>query len=115
MEIPIGLILQPSPIDGLGIFAIKDIPKNTFLGSFEGVTYHISDFKRKYGKNYRYCYKMLRQQKIIVAKEKRNWITFINERRGNPNVILKRKGCLTITDIKKGDELLLDYGNLYPR
>lgn len=115
MFVPSVLELKSSPIHGLGLFAKEDIPKGTLLGLFEGEEMHISDFKQQYGKDYRYCYKLLRQQKIIVAKENRNWITFLNEYRTNPNVYLKRGQCWTHYDIKKGEELFLNYGSLYPR
>ena len=112
MEIPDGLELRESSIHGLGIFTTREFSAGYNFGEFVGEEMAWGEFKLRYGKDYRYCYKMMRAHKIIVAKEKRNWITFINS--GTPNVILKKKCCFALRSLKAGDELLLDYGRLYP-
>lgn len=117
MLVPDSLILQPSSVHGLGIFATKDISANVCLGLYEGIEYTLKDFKEKYGKDVRYCYQLGRVNKIICAKENRNWITYINESQ-TPNVCLKKRGCWTVTNIQAGQELFLSYekGTIkYPR
>jgi SET domain-containing protein len=116
--IPEGLILKTSPIDGLGIFSIRDFPAKHCFGEFTGVEMSLKDFRLKYGKDNRYCYRMRRQNKIIVAKEERNFITYINDGKHNQtvqnvNVILAKRHLYAIRDIKEGEELLLDYGFYY--
>jgi len=105
---PLSLEIRQSSIHGLGIFALQDIPAKTSLGLFEGIEYTLKDFKERYGKDTRYCYQLGRQNKIICAKEKRNWITYLNEREP-PNCCLQKRGCWTLTDIKQGEELFLWY------
>jgi len=118
MEIPLELELKLSPIHGLGIFALKDIPANSCLGPFIGIEYSLKDFKERYGKDVRYCYQLGRLNKIICAKEHRNWITYMNES-ATPNCCLKKRGCWTLKDISIGDELTLSYDRKgvikYPR
>lgn len=116
--IPEGLILKTSSIDGLGVFALKDYPVKYCFGDFTGVEMSLKDFHLKYGKDNRYCYRMRRQNKIIVAKEQRNFITYINDgihNQTNPsvNVILRNRKLYALKDIKEGEELLLDYGFYY--
>lgn len=56
---------------------------------------------------------------LIDASDKSvaNWCSMVNDYRGsgkNPNVMFKKNGALvTITPLRKGEELLLDYGDEY--
>lgn len=116
---PKGLEIRKSPIHGLGVFATQDFPANHFFGFFEGgVEYTLKDFKQKYGKDTRYCYQLGRQNKIICAKETRNWITYLNEC-DTPNCHLQKRGCASLSPIRAGEELLLHYDKRgvlkYPR
>ena len=118
MNLPPGLSLRPSPVDGLGIFATQGFPANHFFGLFEGTVYTLREFKERYGKDTRYCYQLGRQNKIICAKEQRNWITFLNES-ATPNCFLQKKGCWSLRPIAEGEELFLSYDKKgllkYPR
>lgn len=114
MEIPVGLEMRESSVAGMGIFATRDFPSGHFFGLFEGVEYTLRDFKEKYGKDVRYCYQLGRVNKILCAKEKRNWITYLNESE-QPNVVLKKRGAWACRDIRGGEELFLKYPNKYPR
>jgi SET domain-containing protein len=114
MYVPDSLILKPSPVHGLGIFAAKDISANVCLGLYQGIEYTLKDFKEKYGNDTRYTYSLGRMNKIISAKEERNWITFINESK-TPNVFYAKRGCWTNRLIKKDEELFLTYPKKYPR
>lgn len=118
MNLPQGLVLQSSPVHGLGIFATQDFPANHFFGFFEGSEYSLKEFKEKYGKDTRYCYQLGRQNKIICAKENRNFITYLNES-SEPNCILRKRGCWSLTPIQQNQELFLTYDKngvmVYPR
>lgn len=119
MEIPDGLELKQSPVDGLGIFAIKDFPADYCLGEFTGQYMKHAEFKAKYGRDTRYCYFKRRTWEYRVAKEKRNFITYINDGKHNMteskvNVVLKNWCAYTLRPILKGEELFLDYGMNYP-
>lgn len=118
MEIPPLVTIAPSPVHGLGVFATQDISANTHLALFLGEEYTLKDFKAKYNKDTSYCYQLGRQNKIICAKENRNWITYINESK-EPNVCLKKRGCWTLKPILAGEELFLHYDKKgmikYPR
>ena len=118
MDLPDSVEIKPSPLHEKGVFATQDIPAHSCLGSFTGMEYSLKDFKEKYGKDIRYCYQLGRLNKIICAKEQRNFITYINESE-KPNCYLKRRSCWTARDIKKGEELFLSYNKKgmikYPR
>lgn len=115
MELPDGLELRESPIDGLGIFTTREFPADYNFGEFVGKEMPWKEFVELYGRDYRYCYRLRRIQRIICAKEKRNWITYINEKKEAPNVLLKKRACYSIRALAKGEELLLNYGKLYPK
>lgn len=119
MFLPDGLILKESPIEGQGIFTTKMFPKSYCFGSFIGDEMPIKEFYKVYGKDYRYCYRMSRVQKIISAKTNRNFITYINDgihgqAVNKVNVVLKKKALYALRPILPDEELLLDYGKLYP-
>jgi SET domain-containing protein len=119
IELPEGLELKESPIEGLGIFATRDFPVDYNLGEFIGEYMKHKEFKERYGKDTRYCYRRMRQWDYRVAKEKRNFITYMNDGVHNfktpcDNVVLKKWCAYTKRPIKKGEELLLNYGKNYP-
>jgi SET domain-containing protein len=115
MEVPPMLEMKPSNVHGIGVFACQKIVKGTCLGPFIGEPMTHKEFKEKYGKNRRYCYWVpFGWMKILVAKEKRNWITYVNEHK-EPNVHLKKYNCYACKDIEAGEELFLYYGRVYPR
>ena len=119
MELPPGLELRQSPIEGLGIFATQDFPKGYCLGEFKGEYMKHDEFKRRYGNDRTYCYRKRRTWEYRVAKEKRNFITYINDGVHNSpvskvNAELRNWCAFTIKDIKAGEEVLLDYGKEYP-
>lgn len=114
--------IKKSKIDGLGVFALVDIPSGTKIADYYGKKMKWKTFKNRYGdykSNSLYTYPMRRIWKIIVAKEEpyrsRNLINYINEIPGKANSILKLGGLYAKKNIKKGQELLLDYPKDYNR
>ena len=103
-----------------GLFAKKDIPKNTLIADYKGLEMSISEFNELYNRDYRYSYSMRRQNKIINGRTK-DYLTenpshYTNESTPrNVNVELVKKGFYTTKDVKKGDELFLQYPKNYPR
>ena len=116
------VIIKKSKIDGLGVFAKKDIPKGTKIADYYGKEMKWKTFKKKYGdykSNSLYTYPMRRIWKILVAKEEpyksNNLTNYINEMKGKTNCELKLRSLYSKRDIKKGEELLLDYPKDYNR
>ena len=110
--------ISPSPIEGLGVFAKVNIPKGTLISYFTGIEMSHKEFKEKYGKDKRYVYQRPPWLPLIVAKDNRNLITFINcANYGNApklaNCFLKSRWLISQQDIKKNEELLLDYPKGY--
>ena len=109
---------RPSQIHGLGVFAIKPIPKGTFLQAYQGVTRTFAEFKSLHGKDYRYSYSMRPIQRIIDGKSDEhktaNISHYCNESR-DANVMLQKKGLVAKKDILKDEELFLTYPKHYPR
>jgi SET domain-containing protein len=114
--------IKKSPIDGLGVFATIDIPKGTKLADYYGKEMKWKTFKQRYGEyreNSLHTYPMRRIWKILVAKEEpyksKNIVNYINEIKGKSNCELKKRALYATKNIKKGDELLLDYPADYNR
>lgn len=112
--------IKQSPIEGLGVFAIKTINKNELITKYYGIEMSWKQFREKYGEyksNSLNTYPMRRIWRIIVAKEEpyksKNIVNFINE--GIPNVVLKKKALFALREIKSGEELLLQYPKDYQR
>lgn len=117
MELPVGLELKPSKVHGLGIFATKDISANQFIGDYVGEAMTKAEFKARYGNDIRYTYwtsHNFPNTKVYCAKEKRNFITYINECR-EPTVFMKKRKLYAKCDISAGDELFLRYDSKYNR
>jgi hypothetical protein len=117
MEIPHNLELRDSPIHGKGIFTREKISTGTVLGEFTGTKMLKKDFVAIYGKDIRYTYytrQNFPNSTVIVAKDPRNFITYINER-SVPNVALVKKKLIALSDIVEDGELFLLYDKSYPR
>jgi SET domain-containing protein len=116
------VIIKKSKVEGLGVFAKRDILKGTKITNYYGKEMKWKTFKRKYGDyktNSLYTYPMRRIWKILVAKEEpyrsKNITNYINEVKGKSNCELRLRALYAKRDIKKGEELLLDYPKDYNR
>jgi SET domain-containing protein len=113
--------IKKSKIDGLGVFALVDIPEGTKISDYYGKEMTLKNFKKKYGEyknNSLNTYRMKRINRIIVAKEEpfksKNLTNYINETK-KPNCILKKRALYANKDIKKDEELTLQYPEDYNR
>ena len=114
--------IKKSKIEGLGVFAKRDIPKGTKIANYYGKEMKWKTFKHKYGEykfNSLHTYPMRRIWKILVAKEEpyktKNLTNYINEVKGKSNCELRLRALYTKRNIKKSEELLLDYPKDYNR
>ena len=117
MDVPVGLELKPSTVHGLGIFATRAISANAFIGDYVGEAMTKAAFKARYGNDIRYTYWVRHNfpnTKVYCAKEKRNFITYINESK-EPNVFMKKRKLYAKCDIAAGCELFLRYEISYNR
>jgi SET domain-containing protein len=113
--------IKKSKIEGLGVFALVDIPESTKIADYYGKEMTLKNFKKKYGEdkhNSLNTYRMKRINRIIVAKiepfKSKNLTNYINESK-RPNCILKKRALYAFNDIKKGQELTLLYPENYNR
>jgi SET domain-containing protein len=113
--------IKKSKIEGLGVFASENIPKGIKIADYYGKEMSLKNFNKKYGKyknNSLNTYRMKRINRIIVAKiepfRSKNLINYINESK-TPNCILKKRALYSLNDIKKGEELTLQYPENYNR
>jgi SET domain-containing protein len=113
--------IKKSKIEGLGVFALENIPKGTKIADYYGKEMTLKNFKSKYGEyklNSLNTYRMKRINKIIVAKQEpfksKNLTNYVNESK-KPNCILKKRALFTLNDIKKDEELTLKYPENYNR
>jgi SET domain-containing protein len=113
--------IKKSKIEGLGVFALVDIPDGTKIADYYGKEMTLKNFKQKYGEykhNSLNTYRMKRINRIIVAKNEpyksKNLTNYINESK-TPNCILKKRALYALKDIKGGKELTLLYPENYNR
>jgi len=113
--------IKKSKIEGLGVFALVDIPEGTKIADYYGKEMTLKNFKKKYGEyknNSLNTYRMKRINRIIVAKEEpfksKNLTNYINETK-KPNCILKKRALYALNYIKKDEELTLKYPEDYNR
>jgi len=113
--------IKKSKIDGLGVFALVDIPEGTKIADYYGKEMTLKNFKKKYGEyknNSLNTYRMKRINRIIVAKDEpfksKNLTNYINETK-KPNCILKKRALYALNNIKDGEELTLKYPEDYDR
>jgi SET domain-containing protein len=114
--------IKKSKIEGLGVFAAKDIEIGTKITDYYGKDMKWKTFKNKYGEyksNSLHTYPMRRIWRILVAKEEpyksKNLTNYVNEIPGKANCELRMRALYAKKNIKKGDELLLDYPKDYNR
>jgi SET domain-containing protein len=107
-------IVKDSSVEGRGLFSTQFIKKNTKLSGFQGIEMSFKEFNEIYKKDYRFCYPMMRQHKIINGKDFDNPSRYCNESK-EPNVALIKRGLYTLRDIEPDEELFLMYPHYYPR
>jgi SET domain-containing protein len=114
--------IKNSKIEGLGVFALVDIQEGTKIADYYGEEMKWKTFKKRYGdykSNSLHTYPMRRIWKILVAKRQpyksKNLTNYINEIPGKANCELKLRALYAKKNIKKGNELLLDYPKDYNR
>lgn len=113
-----GLVIKPSKIHGLGVFANTAIKKGQLICPYNykpGNKMKWLDFKEQYGtEDLTYTYSNRRKWEIICVKNNRNIITFINDGRPDENVKLKSYALYALRDINAGEEILLKYPHYCP-
>jgi SET domain-containing protein len=119
-RIPEGLTYSRECVDvsGWGVIATREWKAGECIGEYEGERMLKTKFYERYGKDIRYvyfCKHNFPTTIVIVAKNPRNFIGYINENRVEPNVELKKYKLWCKRDIAVGQELLLKYCNNYPK
>lgn len=119
------VVVKKSPIHGLGVFAKTTIHKHTKIADYYGKEMKWKSFTKKYGPyktHSLHTYPMRRIWKILVAKEEpyksQNLTNYINEsdrETKKSNCELKMRGLYAKKNIRRGEELLLDYPKDYHR
>ena len=106
------LIAKPSIIEnaGLGVFSTQFITKGTRLADYIGTELTNTEFFKKYPKGQRNFFYSCGPFKLLDGKPflTQNISHYINESK-TPNVYLKGKGLVALTDIQPNDELYLTY------
>lgn len=120
-RIPEGLKYSRECVDpsGWGVVTTREWKAGECIGDFEGERMSKPEFIRRYKKDTRYTY-YTRQNfpttVVVVAKDPRNFITYINEDKHQPNVELKKYKLWCKKDLAIGEELLLKYDTRqYPK
>jgi SET domain-containing protein len=115
-------MIQPSPIHGIGVFAIRDIPKGTknifSKESGEWIKVHRAevDALPAHSKNLIETHCLFDDDYYYLPDygfKKLDIVIFLNHSE-NPNIISVNDGVYfeAIRDISCGEELLIDYGTI---
>ncbi len=115
-------MIQPSPIHGIGVFAIRDIPKGTknifTKESGEWIKVHRAevDALPEHSKNLVETHCLFDDDYYYLPDygfKKLDIVIFLNHAE-NPNIISVNDGVYfeAVRDINCGEELLIDYGTI---
>ena len=107
-----GLIIKDTEDMGLGVFAERTFAVGEKICPYayqSNQVMSIKEYRKKYGKSNLYTYRSMRHHTMIYVGDNRNVITYINERKDEPNVELKKHKLFATQNIKMGDELFLKY------
>lgn len=107
-----GLEIKNTKTMGKGVFALIPFKKGEYIAPYKYEKkneYTIANFKKKYGNDTLYTYRNQRKNLVISVKDNRNVITYINENKKSPNVVLKSLKLYALRDIKRGEQLFLKY------
>lgn len=120
-RIPEGLVYSRQCVDpsGWGVLATRDWEAGECIGDFEGERMLKKEFIKQYGKDFRHTYYTRHNfptSSVIVAKDPKNFIGYINENKEQPNVELKKYKLWCKLPIQSGEELFLRYDQRdYPK
>jgi SET domain-containing protein len=107
------LLLKPSSLGGIGVFAAHDIPSGTllFTSSHEMRTLKTNDIPQEFRK---YCIFVSDEECICPEQFDRMEIGWYINHSNTPNIDYDFNLCklYAINDIKAGDEILIDYNYL---
>lgn len=112
--------IKPSKTEGVGVFAIRDIPENTnpFYGSkqkwFKFNILELKDFDKEILELINDFFVIEEDKTVLIPEFGLNGmdISFFLNHSENPNIETKDGGFnfITLKKIKKGEELLVSYG-----
>ena len=100
-----------------GVFALKDIPKNTFLGNYTGKVMTRAQWDAAYGATWNGYGLDLGNGKMIDGRPPHgNWASRINAAKDTgklPNVSISGGRVKTLKKVDEGEELLTVYGRSF--
>jgi SET domain-containing protein len=116
------VMIKPSPIDGIGVFAIRDIPKgcremfSKGIGEWIKVPRTEVEALPPHSKTLVETYCLFDEDNYFIPDygfKVMDLVNFLNHS-DQPNIISVNEGEFfeTIRDIKAGEELLVDYGEI---
>ena len=119
------VMIKPSPIEGIGVFAIRDIPKacremfsKSVSGHEEWIPVPKTDIEQlpAHSKTLVETYCLYDENNYYVPEygfKKMDLVNFLNHS-DTPNIISINEGEFfeALRDIANGEELLIDYGEL---
>lgn len=112
-------IVKPSPLGGIGVFATHDIPAGTHIlrNGYDRRTLQIKDIPEEFRT---YCIKISDEECVGPQQFDRMEIGWYINHSATPNIAQKtviienEEECIiyACTDIKVGDEILINYNDL---
>jgi SET domain-containing protein len=107
---------------GIGVFAFSCIKKNTRLGKYEGISNDFNMYSKLRNKNYIW---QINDNLFVDGNpklKKNNILSYVNgaksrcqKRKINVYAYLHKNNIYykTLTNVKKGEEIIVDYGDRY--
>lgn len=109
------IILRPSKIEGIGVFANSNVKKGTiFPYDKKEKRIKIKDVKKNKKLHWmceRYCVEEEKYYLCPTSFHKMHYLWFLNHSK-KPNLVKGNRCFVANKNIKKGGELLVDYSNL---
>lgn len=111
--------VRRSPIAGMGLFAVEDIPARRFIGDYTGKVYKSVDAAVRRGVDPRYLMYMGDRGRVVDGSAMSNKMRYINHAAGgHANAIARYTGSTrerrvriyALRRIAAGEEILYDYG-----
>ncbi len=115
-------LLAPSPVHGIGVFAIRDIPKgcktifSKNTGGWIELGFEEAAQLPEHSRNFIETYYLYDEQKYFIPDygcKIMDMASYLNHS-ANPNLISVNEGEYfeALRDIRKGEELFIDYGSV---
>lgn len=110
------VVVQPSPIDGMGVFAAEPIPAYKKIGELRGESISVREARRRAKRQQRIMIVEVSDKRAIDASQSQDAMRYTNHS-CSPNTVLRicqgRVEFYALRPIAAGEELTANYGETH--